>query len=385
MTLLILYLTAILLPQAAAPDRFAAHRALLERTDASTAVRESITVEVVEAGESVTSPPVSLHVERDVDGRVRMEIRDFIAFIDDQAISVVDARNDEAYLAIPHGGRPAALMRELFADIPSLWLQLALETSGDRKLLESLHPSLAGFVGNAVPLETGDPRVVFESPEALVTIDGVLPGRLELEVRSGDWVEPGGRIRWEVASEPAQPKGTMFAPEDRIKVDHLAMLGPGPGRGAVGTGSPAPSLRSSFLSSGEAFDLSDELGRVVVLDFWATWCQPCRAALPRLQALSDRLDELDLPVRVLTVNTSERATDPDALRARVQAVRTELALELPVLLDLDGEVAREWGVSALPTTIVVDQEGRIASVHRGAGPDFIERLEAELRQLLPPE
>ena len=152
-------------------------------------------------------------------------------------------------------------------------------------------------------------------------------------------------------------------------------------------GDKLPPIKLLDVQSSRELSLSDEVfaNKVMVIDFWATWCQPCRAALPRLQALSDRLDELDLPVRVLTVNTSERATDPDALRARVQAVRTELALELPVLLDLDGEVAREWGVSALPTTIVVDQEGRIASVHRGAGPDFIERLEAELRQLLPPE
>ena len=384
MTLLFLCLAAFLLPQVAEDDRFAAHRALLGDAESSFAVRESITVEVVEEGQSVKVGPVLVHVERDPDDRVRIEIRDFIVFIDDQVVSVVDVRNDETYLAIAHEGRPAAVMRELFAEIPSLWLQFALGTSGDRTLLESLHPSLSGFAANASIAESGDQRVVFRSPDATVTVDGVLPGRLELEVRAGDWVEPGGSIRWEVTSEAAQPGGTAFTPEGRMKVDHLALLGPGPEEASLEVGDQAPPLRTSLLAGG-AFDLADELGQIVVIDFWATWCQPCRAALPRLQALSERLDELELPVRVLTVNTSERAPDREALRALVQAACTELGLGLPVLMDIEGTVAREWGVSALPTTIVVDQEGRVAFVHQGAGADFIDRLEVELRQLVPPE
>ncbi|MEE2681344.1 MAG: TlpA disulfide reductase family protein [Planctomycetota bacterium] len=382
MSQLLLLLSVLLLPQVAESDRLASHRVAIAPSESSTAVRETITVVVEEEGVSYSAAPVLIHVERDPAGRVRLEVRDFIVYIDDRSVTAVDVRNQETYLAIPHEGRPTQLLRELFADLPSLWLQLALGTADDLALVGSLHPSLAGLGTVAGQSDAEGSELVFESPDARVSIDGILPGRLVLEVDSGDWVEEGGRVRWEVLSDRTAPKGTTFTPGDRIKVDHLAMLAPVAAQGPPEIGTPAPGFEAPVLDGG-AFDLEEALGEVVVLDFWASWCQPCRMALPRLQELSDRLGTLGLPVRVLTVNTQEGALDPAALRRTVEAARTSLALELPVLLDPDGSLARRWGVSALPTTVVVDQEGRIAFVHQGAGPEFIQRLEAELRQLLP--
>ena len=137
------------------------------------------------------------------------------------------------------------------------------------------------------------------------------------------------------------------------------------------------------LASGGQFDLAEHRDEVVVLDFWASWCGPCRSALPRLDRLTARLKEEGLALTVLTVNTSERERDPGARTELVLRERDAIGFTLPVGIDLDGAAARTWGVSALPTTVVITPAGLVASVHQGAGADYERKLEEEIRALLP--
>ena len=381
MNLLALMLATVFVWQSAEGDRLGAHRTLIE-DDQPVAIQETITILVEEDGFTVPSPALTLHVERSPDGRVRLDVRDLITYVDGQAVAVIDARNDEVFLRIPHEGRPDLLLRDLFADIPSLWLQLAIGTTGDVALLETLHPSLAGLsISDADPGDQDPPVWRARSGDARVSVTGVLPGRMDLELRAGKWVEPGARIRWEVVSRSASPRGTSFEPGDRIKVDHLGMLAPRVA-GPLEVGSIAPPLVLPQLDGGR-FDLTDQAGRILVLDFWASWCAPCRAALPQLEDFSRRIGDLEFPVEVLTVNTSEQASDLESLRVKVNQSRSAIGFELPVLLDLDGGAARRWGISALPTTIVVGPTGRIAYIHRGAGPEYVNRLTEEVRRLIP--
>ena len=88
---------------------------------------------------------------------------------------------------------------------------------------------------------------------------------------------------------------------------------------------------------------------------------------------------------VLTVNTSERATDPQARRDVVAAAQEAIGFDLPVLLAPPGVAASQWGITALPTTVVVGPDGRIAWTHRGAGPGYLDQLEDAIDALLPPE
>ena len=90
-------------------------------------------------------------------------------------------------------------------------------------------------------------------------------------------------------------------------------------------------------------------GRVVVLNFWATWCAPCKEELPTLQTLSDFVDPQQ--VVVLALNVKEPAT-------RVQRYAQSTGLDMPVLLDPKGEVAQLFGVKVFPTTILLDRQGR---------------------------
>ncbi len=95
---------------------------------------------------------------------------------------------------------------------------------------------------------------------------------------------------------------------------------------------------------------SDALkGRVVVLNFWATWCAPCKEELPTLQTLSDFVDPQQ--VVVLALNVKEPAS-------RVHRYAQSTGLDMPVLLDPKGEVAQLFGVKVFPTTILLDRQGR---------------------------
>src|SRR5919198_5232881 len=127
----------------------------------------------------------------------------------------------------------------------------------------------------------------------------------------------------------------------------LARAGSSAEPSAVRVGARAPEATLPMLAGGTA-RLSDERGKIVVLNFWATWCVPCRAEMPELQRLADDLD--GKPFVLWAIDLQEDQTTIDQFRR-------ELGLRLPVLLDEDGIVTRAYGVRALPATFLVDQQG----------------------------
>jgi len=142
---------------------------------------------------------------------------------------------------------------------------------------------------------------------------------------------------------------------------------------ALAPGSVAPGFRLPALAGGEG-DLAAQRGKIVVLNFWATWCPPCVAEMPSLERLHRTLSPEGLAV--VTVSTDEDETE---LRRFVSA----RALTLPVLKDPGGRVAAgEYRTTGYPETFVLDREGRI--LRHVVGPaewDSPEML-AEMRRLL---
>lgn len=115
------------------------------------------------------------------------------------------------------------------------------------------------------------------------------------------------------------------------------------------TGGPAPALALTDLD-GRRHDLPAYRGTVLVVNFWATWCAPCREELPSLERLRDALR--GKRVEVLTVNVNEG-------ESRVRRFLIDVPLRLPVLLDRHGEAQRAWKVRGLPATFVLDPGGSI--------------------------
>lgn len=126
---------------------------------------------------------------------------------------------------------------------------------------------------------------------------------------------------------------------------------------------------------GDRVTLSDALADgPVILDFWATWCKPCRKALPKLQKLSTKYEGR---VRVLTVSID----DPRS-RTQIAPTMRSLGVRLTVLLDGDKTVASLYRVSAVPSTFLIAADGAIAAVHSGYRDGEIDLLEQELVELL---
>ncbi len=373
---------ALLVPTLASGDELLDHAIERARGDATFAVDEVITVTASQDGISETSDPIEIHVERTPDGRGRIDLRGFTAFIDPTDLSVVHESNDGAYVAVAHGGRPIAAMRRLFADVPSIWSILAFSPTTDDGMLVDLLPAARGLRATAVATDEGIDHYSLEFEHGSGRFDPTVPGALVVEVDGGDWVPSGANLRWEVEVKSGAPRGTDFQPDARRALDHIAALVQAP-RPPV-SGEPAQSLELP-LASGGSFDLAEQRGKVVILDFWASWCGPCRKALPRLDRLAARMREQGLPVTVLTINTSEQERDPGRRTDFVLAQREAIGFTLPVGIDMDGAAARAWGVNALPTTIIISPEGVLSGMHKGAGSDYEQVIEDEVKALLQPE
>ncbi len=122
-------------------------------------------------------------------------------------------------------------------------------------------------------------------------------------------------------------------------------------------GTPAPDFTLKQLDDHDV-KLSSLKGNVVVLDFWATWCGPCVASLPKLNELNQQ--ESPHGLKVIAVNLQE---DKDT----VQAFVSKKNWTLPVVLDTDGAVATLYKADAIPQTVVIGKDGTIKKVFVGGG------------------
>ncbi len=138
------------------------------------------------------------------------------------------------------------------------------------------------------------------------------------------------------------------------------------------SGQPAPdfALKSS---TGENLRLSEYRGDVVMINFWATWCGPCRQEMPLLDDLYTRYQRVGF--NLLGVNI-----DDDSGRAL--AMIQELGVSFPVLFDDRKEVSKMYEVGAMPVTVIVDRAGQIRYVHQGYKPGYENLYLDQVRTLL---
>ncbi len=135
---------------------------------------------------------------------------------------------------------------------------------------------------------------------------------------------------------------------------------------------PAPdfTLKSD---SGENFRLAEQRGKVVMINFWASWCAPCRQEMPLLNELYQRYERAGFTL--FGVNVEQ---NPDAAKKFLDTV----GVSFPILYDSETTVSRAYNVNAMPTTVMVDRDGKVRYVNRGYRPGDEEKYRDQIRELI---
>jgi peroxiredoxin len=137
-------------------------------------------------------------------------------------------------------------------------------------------------------------------------------------------------------------------------------------------GQPASDFALRSLG-GENIRLTEQLGEVVIINFWATWCGSCRQEMPLL-------DELYSKYRLAGLVLLSVSIDEDQARAAEMA--QTLRVSYPVLVDARGEVAKAYQIGTMPLTVLIDREGIVRYVSDGYKPGYEQRYTEKLRELL---
>jgi peroxiredoxin len=142
-------------------------------------------------------------------------------------------------------------------------------------------------------------------------------------------------------------------------------------------GKPAPPFTLELLGGGK-FDLARNKGKVVVLDFWATWCGPCMQSMPQVDRVVREFRERKQDVQLIAVNLQEPA-------GQIKPVLERHKLDLTVALDRDGIIADKYGATAIPQTVIVGRDGSVARLFVGSSPRFEEQFREALHAVVDGE
>jgi peroxiredoxin len=141
---------------------------------------------------------------------------------------------------------------------------------------------------------------------------------------------------------------------------------------AISPSAAAPDFTLRTMA-GPNVRLNEQRGRVVMVNFWATWCGPCRQEMPQLNRLYEKYRASGFVL--LGVNV-----DDDAKKAAELAAK--LGVTFPVLLDTDKSVSKRYDLSTMPSTVIIDRDGTVRYVHRGYLSGYEDTYERQIRELL---
>ncbi|MFT7108433.1 MAG: thiol-disulfide isomerase/thioredoxin [Psychrobacter glaciei] len=138
-------------------------------------------------------------------------------------------------------------------------------------------------------------------------------------------------------------------------------------------GQMAPNFKLPGIKTGNLMSLKSHRGKVVYLDFWASWCGPCRQSLPLLNELRNEFRKKGF--EVIAVNLDEDKAD-------AKAFLKQFPVNYPVLLDPNGKVPQKYDVPGMPTSYLIDRSGKIRQVHVGFKKQDIHSIRKQVKSLL---
>jgi len=141
---------------------------------------------------------------------------------------------------------------------------------------------------------------------------------------------------------------------------------------ALSTSSPAPQF-SLAARGGKTINLAQYKGQVVMINFWATWCGPCRQEMPILESIYKKYNKMGFTL--LGVNV-----EPDSKPAEDWLKATPVSF--PILFDTKSEVSKMYGVNGMPTTVIVDRKGTVRFVHIAYKPGDENEYQDSIRKLV---
>lgn len=139
------------------------------------------------------------------------------------------------------------------------------------------------------------------------------------------------------------------------------------------TGQKAPDCRLSYQENGQGRTLNEFQGKVIYVDFWASWCPPCAKSFPFLNDLHHQFRDQGL--EILGVNLDENLSDAQEFLDKNPA-------HFAIMADPDQQCAKQFDVKAMPSSYLIDRNGIIQHIHLGFHPDDAEQLKNQVIQLL---
>ena len=169
---------------------------------------------------------------------------------------------------------------------------------------------------------------------------------------------------------------TIFAPAlnraARFAAAIALVLGAGSAVPAIAPLATAPDFTLHTMN-GPNMRLREQRGRVVMVNFWASWCGPCRQEMPQLNRLYEKYHAAGFVLLGVNVDDDQ---------GKASEVAGKLGVTFPVLLDTDKTVSRLYELSTMPSTVIIDRDGKVRYVHRGYLTGYEDNYEKQIRELL---
>lgn len=276
------------------------------------------------------------------------------------------------------GNGPANFLKLFSADPLAALMSDAKEavfvgekTSNGKKVYDILLKQRLGDVNLWIDTKTYMVlRISADMTKAIEEERKKIPGVPEMEVT---YTETHDNVRLNKSIDDASFE--FVPPADAAEVEDLVKDGLGrqkeeesPLKGEI-----AMDFTLDGLKDGESFTLSQYRGKVVMLDFFATWCPPCRKELPLLQKLNEKYKDKDFIFIAVDSMEEKRVVENFAASQK---------LDFNIALDTDGSVGNKFRVDSYPTLVIIDKFGNISGVHVGYDPEIESRVGKEIDELL---